>query len=178
MKDMKQTSATLEPRNHGDDEFRRAITGLATEVENLPRPEVLLVARRIGRRHWYWTVGLLAAAVVGGSMFILAQLHSAALRSSSAGDLLPPPAVVIASFDQNPCAQRMARIIRAVSAYSARHGAPPDTLAQLIPGFLSEPAVDPVSGRQYGYERKGEAVVLVCPHPEGHTPEKSTAPPS
>jgi hypothetical protein len=61
----------------------------------------------------------------------------------------------------------MTRLIDAVAAYTEQRGAPPDTLAQLTPGFLSEPAVDPVTGKPYEYTRNGEAVTLVCPSSDG-----------
>lgn len=168
MKTTPQNSATEELRSCGDDEFQRAITLLVTEVENLPRPEVPAAERRFALRHWHGLAALAAAAALAG-VFVLVEWDSVVLRATLDGDLPAPPAAVLAAFDQNPCAQRMGRIMNALSAYSARHGAPPDSLDRLTPGFLSEPAVDPFSGEPYGYERKGETAILACPHPERHT---------
>ncbi len=55
-----------------------------------------------------------------------------------------------ASADLKSRAQRQAvRIMLALEAYEARHGSPPETLAELAPEFLPSVPLDPVSGQPF-----------------------------
>jgi hypothetical protein len=50
----------------------------------------------------------------------------------------------------------------AVRCYEAEHGCPPQTLAELVPGYLPEAPLDPRSGRSLVYRREGHWHLLRC----------------
>lgn len=153
-----------EVRTHGDTQFQRDISGLATEFEGRPPVDVPKVLQPSTRRRLYWIAGLLSPVVLGAiGVAILWQWNPAV-------GVPVAPAGIVAVFEQNPCALRMVHIMTAISAYRAQRGAAPHALAELVPGFLSEPVVDPASGQPYGYQQNGESVVLVCPNAERHVP--------
>jgi hypothetical protein len=153
-----------EVRTHGDTQFQQEIASLATDAAARPPPGAPKALQRSARWRLYWLAGLLSPVVLGAIGVVLLWQWNPAVGVPAA------PAAILAVFEGNPCALRMARIMTAISAYQAQRGATPHTLAELVPGFLSEPVVDPGSGQPYGYEHNGDSVVVVCPNADRHVP--------
>lgn len=155
-----------EVRAHGDTQFQQDIASLATAAATLPPSGAPKSLQRSRRSRFYWIVGLLSPIVLGtiGAVWLW--------QWNPASGVPAAPAPLLAVFEGNPCALRMARIMTAISAYRAQRGVAPNLLIDLVPGFLSEPAVDPGSGQPYGYEHNGDSVVVVCPNADLHVPEE------
>lgn len=128
---------------------------LAAEVDRLSSRPIVDTGRSPGPRYGLWAIGLLGAVAI-----VVAVLALGARVAPPAAVSLPLPQDAV----NDPCAARAAIIMRAVSAYVARVGHPPASLAALTPAELTVPPVDPVTGDPYGYEvQPGGAVTLSCP---------------
>ena len=67
--------------------------------------------------------------------------------------------------------RRMIRLAIALSAWQTEHGALPESLAELAPGYLEEIPADPFVGRPFLYRRIGSDFVLRCVGEDGEPAE-------
>jgi hypothetical protein len=138
--------------------FAADIDALASAIETRPEPIVDRVPKPIGHRTVYWCLGGLCALMIGGiETWILTRDEATAAPA-------PPPAVV-AVLDQDPCAQRLETVLRAVDAYAAAHGALPPSLDALPAAAPPGAAAAPASGPVLRYERDGDGVAISCANP-------------
>ena len=149
--------AQHEPAPPGDGQpFTQRIESLAAAFEELPRPVVETGPQTRKNRHVYWLIGSLCALTIGVAEVVV-------LARSDQVDVPTPPPAVLAAYQNDPCATRMAAIMNAISAYTSQLGSPPPSLAALYPAYLNFTPVDPVSKQPYGYEVMGSSVSLSCP---------------
>ncbi|MGH7786288.1 MAG: hypothetical protein ACRERC_05440 [Candidatus Binatia bacterium] len=147
---------TPPPEMPRSDPFQASLDSLTTAVESRPPIVVEEAPPTRGASHLYWLIGGLCVLTIGAAeMAILVR-----------GDVATAPPVaaeVVAVYEQDPCARRVAGIMDAITAYARRHGRLPPTLAALAPEFLPQPPIDAVTQQPFGYEVIGDAVSLTCP---------------
>ena len=68
------------------------------------------------------------------------------------GASLLPTRKSVTTEDRATLTRRSLRTIIAIERYRAAHGAPPDSLAALVPNFLTEVPLDPWVGKPLGYK--------------------------
>jgi hypothetical protein len=61
---------------------------------------------------------------------------------------------LMSGYDFHRAQHDAARLMLAIAAYRARHGAAPESLAQLVPEVLKEIPRDPITGDEWGYKRR------------------------
>lgn len=110
----------------------------------------------------------LRVAAVIGAIGLYTGVVLIMLRPTLDPDARVPAGLVDLGPDE-ACAQRQATLMHAIAAYRRDTGALPAALDRLVPRYLAEPATDPVSGRAYDYTIAGDAVVVACPEPHGHS---------
>lgn len=66
---------------------------------------------------------------------------------------LLPSRTSLTTDTRSTLSRRAVRTIIAIDRYRALHGAPPDSLAALVPDFLPEAPIDPWIGKPLGYNR-------------------------
>jgi len=139
---------------------RALVRRYAAEVREQAPPRIDEVPRTRSSDTVVLTILVVVAIVVGGVE------AAVLLRPGTDATMLPPDAAVL-QVEAEPCMRRMTAISRAIEAHLQEHGAVPRTLADLA-GSLSEPAVEPHSGRPYAYVPDGLSYSLSCPDPGGH----------
>ncbi|MDX2167441.1 MAG: hypothetical protein SF182_10275 [Deltaproteobacteria bacterium] len=130
---------------------------LATQIEERPQQQIEEAPQTANSRYLYWIVGGLCALTIG-----LAEV-GILLRSDVASQAPPAPPEVLQTMQNDACAIQMARLMDGVAAYTAKHGAPPQSLAALYPDFIAFQPIDPAVNQPYGYEVVGESVSITCP---------------
>ncbi|MCK6553050.1 hypothetical protein L6Q96_00460 [Candidatus Binatia bacterium] len=146
---------------HVAQDVRALARQFADEVRLQGPPRVDEVPRTRRTETVVLAILLPIALLVGG-------VEVAVLMRASTGGALPSPDPEVLRIESEPCMRRMASIGRAVEAYIEEHGTAPRTLGDLPAGALSEPAVEPRSGRPYEYKPDGNGYTLDCPNVGGH----------
>src|SRR5512139_2357749 len=136
--------------------FQERLQELATAVEELPAVQVEAELPEHGERTLSLMLIVTIALLIGGfGAAVIYMAPRVAVRSTTDQ--------VTALVGDNECAQAMARVVDAISAYTRDHGGPPTRLTDLSPAYLPAPPVDPVTTEPLEYSLSGTSVSLSCP---------------
>ncbi len=130
---------------------------LASAIEERPALEVEQGPQTKSSRHVYWLIGGLCALTVG-----IAEV-GILVRSDATHDAPPPPVAVLQTVQSDACATRITALMNGVSAYMAKTGSAPQSLAVLYPNYIGFQPIDPAVNQPYGYEVVSQSVTITCP---------------
>ena len=118
--------------------------------------------KQSGTRVWLPVLGAAIIAVQVAVLFFFTPALPLNRHAAVDGSRVPM------TNDLGLCLEHMWLQVRALEHYKLDHGVYPESLDDLVPQYLEEPFLHPVTGATYIYSRDGAFYLLETPNPEIH----------